>query len=65
MIGAAVIGLGVGMLHCEGYIKSRDAKLLAVCVKEREEKLRAARKRFGKVDAMLDFKTETKADEVP
>ena len=64
MIGAAVIGLGVGMLHCEGYAKSRHAKLLAVCVKEREEKLGKARKRFGKVDTYKGYKEVLERDDI-
>ncbi len=28
---AAVVGLGIGMAHCAGYLESNDARLVAVC----------------------------------
>ena len=31
MIRAAVVGLGIGLAHCAGYLKSPHAKLVAVC----------------------------------
>lgn len=31
MIRAAVVGLGIGLAHCAGYLKSPHAKLAAVC----------------------------------
>jgi len=31
---AAVVGLGIGLAHCAGYIESKNAELAAVCDKD-------------------------------
>ena len=46
MLGAGVIGLGVGRIHCEGYTESEDVELKAVCDIS-EERLKKAEKDFG------------------
>ena len=42
-IGYAVVGLGVGMGHCDGAIASENADLVAVCdlIPEKMEKVAA------------------------
>ena len=45
-LGAGVIGLGVGDTHCEGFLQSKDAKLVAVC-DLMDERLEAAGDKYG------------------
>ena len=62
MLGAAVIGLGVGRHHCEGYAKSSDAKLLAVC-DLLEDRLRLAKDRYG-VNVYKDYHELLKREDI-
>ncbi|GEM_PF-5931954 len=58
ILGAGVVGLGVGRIHCKGYIESKDAELKAICDIS-EERLKKGEKDFRvegykNVDAFLE-----------
>lgn len=63
LIGAAVIGLGVGLAHCRAYEESEDAKLLAVC-DLLDKRLSKAKSAFPKVDLYKDYGELLKRDDI-
>lgn len=62
MIGAAVIGLGVDRHHCEGYVRSSDAKLLAVC-DLLDYRLKTAKDQYS-VDVYKDYHDLLKREDI-
>lgn len=63
MLGAAVIGLGIGLVHCRAFVESEDAKLLAVCDLLDERRSRA-KSLFRDVDTYKDYGELLKRDDV-
>ncbi len=60
-VGVGVIGLGIGRAHLRGYVKSPDARILAVC-DINGERTAAAAQEFGAPQVFSDHKEMLKLD---